>query len=257
MHQGRERADEVAGRLGAGLREARQATGMTQQDLEKKAQISQPRISVMERGLGATVSLDKWAMAAAVVGKQLAAFLEDAAVTDRPRDCEHLKRQQLVIEAAGPGGWKALPEEPLDPDWERSRSIDVLLLRAVRHEATVVEIWNTFTDGGGAMRGLDGKVAKLERHLNRGRDLAAPMWRVSGLWVVRATKRNRDLVSEFRTLFAAKFPAAGPAWLDALASPAHAMPLGFGLVWTDAKGGRLMAAPSGSRRRTNDPPAST
>jgi hypothetical protein len=71
---------------------------------------------------------------------------------ERPRDYEHLKRQQLVIETARSGGWIAQPELLLDPDAARSRSVDVAMLRPSRREAAVVEVWDFFGDVGAAKR---------------------------------------------------------------------------------------------------------
>ena len=45
------------------------------------------------------------------VGHQLAAFLELTPGATPPRDVEHLRRQQLVIDTATAGGWRAVPEE--------------------------------------------------------------------------------------------------------------------------------------------------
>ena len=239
--QGRTRARYLAARLGVALREARLAVGMTQAQVALAAGVSQGWISELERGQGATGSIESWASIAAAVDDELAAFLQHAAAADRPRDHEHLRRQHLVVERAQAGGWLALPEAPIDLDRLRSRSVDVLLTRAVRREAVVVEIWNFIADGGAAMRGLDAKVAALERHLNVGR-AAAESWRVGGLWVVRGTRRNRDTVAEFRAVFAAKFPGSGHAWLSAMDACEHPMPEGHGFIWTDVKGSVLTAA---------------
>lgn len=240
--QGRARARYVAARLGTALREARLAVRMTQAQVALAAGVSQGWISELERGQGTTASIESWAAIAAAVDDELAAFLQRAAGADRPRDHEHLRRQQLVIERALGGGWRAIPEAPIDLDRLRSRSVDILLTRAVRLEAAVVEVWDFVADGGEAMRGLDAKVAALDRHLNVGRDLTAGSWRVGGLWVVRGTRRNRITIDEFRAVFAAKFPSSGADWLGALATVDHPMPEGHGFLWTDVKGSTLTGA---------------
>ena len=109
---------------------------------------------------------------------------------DLPRDIEHLRRQNLVVATAQAGGWTAIPEATLD-EGRWSRSIDVLLSRAARREAAVVEIWDLLLDGGEAMRGLAAKVQALRAQLD-------PAWRVQGLLLVRGTHRNRALVRELR-----------------------------------------------------------
>jgi transcriptional regulator with XRE-family HTH domain len=222
-----------------GLREARLASGRRQREASVEAGISQPRYSELERGLGASASLATWASAAEAVDEQLIAFLEHVSGATRPRDYEHLKRQQLIVRTALKGGWQPMPEAPIDASAIRSRSVDVFLRRDDRHEAAVVEIWDWFADVGEAMRGLDGKTAAAKRMLEDRRDGA---WRVGRLWVVRGTRRNRELVGELRELFASKFPGSAAAWLAALKDPTTPMPSPSGFLWTDVRGTRLIAA---------------
>ncbi len=196
----------------------------------------------MERGLGASASLETWCAVSAAVGEQLAAFLEHAPEADHPRDYQHLLRQRLVIETAVGGGWRALPEEPIDDRSERSRAVDVLLLRAQKREAAAAECVDFLDDVGAAMRGLDAKVAALERRLTLGRDVTEAGWRVSGVLVVRRTRRNRQLVLEFASVFVAKFAASPIAWLAALTDPSRPMPNALGFLWTDVTATRLIAA---------------
>jgi hypothetical protein len=197
----------------------------------------------MERGLGQAASLETWASVAAAVDLQLVAFLEDVPGADRPRDYEHLKRQQLVIETATAGGWRAAPELPIDPALTRSRAVDVYLERPIRHEAVVVEIWDFFDDVGAAIRGLDGKVTVMaRRHTVAEASAGGPKWRVRGLFVVRGTRRNRALVREFAAIFRTRFPGSSDAWMAALTDADRPLPSADALVWTDVAGARLMAA---------------
>jgi transcriptional regulator with XRE-family HTH domain len=204
-------------------------------DVAERAGLSQPFISHLELGRGTDMSIETWAIVAAVLGEQLAAFLERAPGADPPRDIEHLRRQQLVIQRASRGGWTAQPELTIDEGVVKSRAIDVVLTRPLRREAVAVEVWDLLTDVGAAMRSLDGKVATL------GRRLANSQWAVRGLWMVRGTHRNHALVAEFRSVFAARFPASSAEWLKALADPTTAMPGQDGLCWTDARATRLIA----------------
>lgn len=239
---GRRRSTDAARRLGVALREARQTAGLRQVDVADRAGVSQAWVSRMERGLGRTASLETWASVAAAVHQQLVAFLEHAPGADRPRDYEHLKRQQLVIEAAMQGGWRATPELAIDPAWTHSRSVDVLLERPSSRESIVVEIWDFFDDVGAAVRGLDGKVAALVRMHQQQGAAGGDAWAVGGLFVVRGTRRNRALIQEFHTLFASRFPAAGGDWLAALRDPTRRLPSGNALLWTDVPGRRLIPA---------------
>lgn len=141
-----------------------------------------------------------------------------------------------MIRTARSGGWLPMPEAPVDPLAFRSRSVDVLLARSSRGEIAVVEVWDWFDDVGAAMRSLDGKVDAA------GRGGAAAGRRAAGLWVIRATRRNRALVAELNAVFSAKFPCAGSDWLRALREPDRPMPAGNGFVWADVSGSRLFAA---------------
>lgn len=237
QRRGQLRSEELASRLGRGLREARIAAGRLQRQVAAEAGISQPRCSDLELGRGAGATIETWTIAAEAVGQQLVAFLEHVPGAARPRDYEHIKRQQLVVGIAVKGGWRPMPEHPIDADALRSRSIDVFLTRAPGSEAVVVEIWDWFADVGDAMRGLDGKTAAVTRMLE---DRRAGPWRVGGLWVVRGTRRNRMLVREVQDLFAAKFGGSPRAWLSALGRADTPMPALPGLVWTDVGGTRLI-----------------
>jgi transcriptional regulator with XRE-family HTH domain len=233
--RGLARAESVAGRVGTGLREARRAQGRTQGSVAREAGISQPFLSRIERGRELGVSLATLAACASALQVQLAAFIEALPGSSLPRDIQHLRRQALVVRTAGPGGWTAEPEAALAGDGPRPRSIDVLLTRVARREAAVVEIWDLLADGGEAMRGLEAKVVATRRRLG-------PGWRVQGLLVLRATRRNRDLVRDLAPLFAARYPASSVGWLRSLADPRSPMPDAAGIAWSNVAGDRLVAA---------------
>ena len=186
---GRRRGAFLATRLGRSIRESRRAAGLDQRELGRRVRVSQPEISRLERGLGVNAGLDTWACVAAATGHQLAAFIERVPGTTLPRDYEHLKPQQIVINTARAGAWTATVEQGIDADWQRPRSIDVVLTRAARGEVAVVEVWNLVDDVGAAFRGLDAKVARITRQ--RGGT-------TSGLMVIRGTRRNRALVRDFK-----------------------------------------------------------
>ncbi len=233
--RGLARAESVAGRVGTGLRAARVAQGRTQASVALEAGISQPFLSRIERGRELGVSLSTLAACASTLQVQLAAFIEALPGASLPRDIQHLRRQALIVRIADPGGWTAEPEAALPDDGPRPRSIDVLLTRPIRREAAVVEIWDLLADGGEAMRGLEAKVLAMRRRLGAG-------WQVQGLLVLRATRRNRDLVRDLAPLFAARYPASSAGWLRALADPRSPMPDASGFAWSSVAGDRLAAA---------------
>jgi hypothetical protein len=186
--------------------------------------VSQGWISQAERGRGAMGSLETWSALAAGVGMQLAAFIELAAGATPPRDHDHLRRQQAVVTFAAPGGWRGRPEVTVITADGVQRFADVVLDRDPTNETVVVEVVDLFADVGEDLRGLERKVEAIRR-LRPGR-------RVAGLLVVRATKRNRALVQEFRALFRSRFTSGSP-WIRALRGT-DPLPTGDGILWSGA-----------------------
>jgi transcriptional regulator with XRE-family HTH domain len=189
--EGRRRAAIVGRRIGIGLRDSRLALRLTQTEAAERAGISQASWSRVELGVAGAASLEAHASCAAAVGTQLAAFIEARPGANLPRDIEHLRRQELVIELGRRGGWSAQPELAIDPRAERSRSIDVHLARLGGAERAIVEIVDLVTERGAEFRNLTDKVAAIRRS-------AADGPRVRGLLVLRATARNRATVAGSR-----------------------------------------------------------
>jgi transcriptional regulator with XRE-family HTH domain len=104
---------------------------LLQREVAERAGISQSFYSRIELGRGSRASLETLAACALACDSQLAAFIEALPGASLPRDIEHVRRQQAVISLAAAGGWRAMPERPIDPESPRSRSVDVLLERAV------------------------------------------------------------------------------------------------------------------------------
>ena len=166
----------------------------------RAAGITQSYYSRIERGREPASTLETLCACAAALNVQLAAFVEAMPGADLPRDIEHLRRQNLVVATAQAGGWTAIPEATLD-EGRWSRSIDVLLSRAARREAAVVEIWDLLLDGGEAMRGLAAKVQALRARLGPAVARAGPARRARNAPEPRPRPRAA-------TLFAARYPAS-------------------------------------------------
>jgi hypothetical protein len=146
-----------------------------------------------------------------------------------------------VVSIAAKGGWQALPELDIDPYRSRSRSIDVALVRRGTREAIVAEIWDWFDDVGAGFRSLDGKRTTLAERLGSGPH-SGQAWNVRGLYVVRDTHRNHELLIKLRPLFAARFTGRPSQWLQALTDPGQPIPTGDGLLWSDRAGMGLKAS---------------
>ncbi len=200
----------------------------------------------MERGHGASVSLTVWTRVARAADSDLRAYLEQATATDQPRDAVHLRAQELIVRTAARGGWRAQPERAIDLDAGRSRFGDLVLTRAT--DLALVEVFDWLEDVGDAFRSWDRRLATVE---SRAIALAPPgadatSLRASGIWVLRATRTNPRLVTEYRALFQARFPGSGAAWLRALTDLRHPMPPTPALLWISIAGDRLFPARLGA-----------
>jgi transcriptional regulator with XRE-family HTH domain len=220
--------------------------GLRQIDVGALAALSPSTVSELERGLGHDVSLLAWSRAARDAGTDLRAYLEAASAASPPRDAAHLRHQELVINVAAQGGWRARPEASIDRDPARSRSADVLLrrARARRVEHLFVDIWDWFDDVGASLRSFDRALARVEAQAMASLTppASADDIRVSGLWVVRATTRNRRLLAAHRHLFRARFPGSGVQALRALTDPSSASPEESSWLWVSVSGDRLFGA---------------
>jgi transcriptional regulator with XRE-family HTH domain len=232
--------------LGRALRDARVRRGLRQVDVGALAALSGSTISELERGLGHDVSLLAWSRAARATGTDLRAYLEAASAAASPRDAVHLRNQDLVIKTAALGGWRAKAEAPIDRDRARSRSADVLL---ERHRGRLVEhlfvdIWDWFDDVGASLRSYERALARVEQHAiaTLVPEASVDDVRVSGLWIVRATMRNRQLLAAHRHLFRARFPGSGARSLKALTDPSAAPQKESTWLWVSVSGDRLFSA---------------
>lgn len=229
---------ELGKRVGKTLRDARGASHRTQAQASERAGLSQSAWSRLELG-DPRASLAVWDRASFAVGGSLEAFVRRGSGADQPRDAVHLRHQELVIRTAVAGGWRSLPEEPIDREARTSRAADVILQR--NREYAIVEVWDWFHDVGAALRDFDRRVDALERFaIARMTEGAVPI--VAGCWVVRATQRNRQLVREHRNLFQARFPGSGHEWLAAMSSARAAMPREPALLWVTVAGDRPFPA---------------
>jgi hypothetical protein len=99
----------------------------------------------------------------------------------------------------------------------------------------LVECWNTIGDVGAAARSTNRKLVELA---GLGVARFGPDSWAAACWVVRASRRNRALVSRYPELFGARFPGSSRRWLDALERGA-APPSEPGLVWAAVDASRL------------------
>ena len=99
----------------------------------------------------------------------------------------------------------------------------------------MAEVWNTIGDVGAGQRSFHQKLAAAEEMAGW---LDGGGYTVHGVWIVRATRRNRDLVRRYPEVFAAALPGSSRAWVAAL-TRGDAPPTEPGLVWCDVRATRL------------------
>jgi transcriptional regulator with XRE-family HTH domain len=231
-----ERALQLAIALGRALREARLAAGLGQARAAVQAGIAQSTWSAMERGRAASFSWVVWMRATHAFGADLHAYLERTSAAGRPRDSVHLRYQELVARLAARGRWTVQPEADTGNGFA-----DLVLGRrsGTTSEKALIEVWDWLADVGDAFRSWRRKLERLEAQTQAQEERR---WRLSGVWVLRATRRNRSLLREHPALFRAQFPGSGAAWLASLGDPTHAMPSETALLWASVTGDRFWSA---------------
>jgi len=188
----------------------------------------------MERGDGATLSIAAWRRVAIVLDLPFEIkFGRDA--REETADAGHLALQELVLRlgrAAGYGRTFELPTKPSNP----RLSTDVGLVDNSRRRLLLIECVNSLGDIGAATRSSDRKAIEAEGlaiSLGHGEPYA-----VHVCWVVRNTRRNRELLARYPEIFASRFMGSSRAWVRALTTGSDPPPA-RGLVWSDAKAMRL------------------
>lgn len=227
---------EQLARLGAQVRESRRRRRVTQRQLAALAGIGRSTVGRLERGHGGHLSMDAWQRVGLALGRSLRVSL-DRDTREDTSDAGHLLVQELLLALGRRLGYATdfeSPSRPADP----ARSIDVSWRNDRLRRLIVLEAWNTIGDLGAAARSFTRKLADVERRaiaIGEGRP-----HHVSGCWVVRASARNRALVSRYPEVFTARFPGSSERWVRALTEGAEP-PRQPGLVWCDTDGTRLRA----------------
>lgn len=193
-------------------------------------------MSLMERGRGGSLSVDTWQRAFTAVDRHLR-FEPSRDSFEDVADAGHLQLQNLVLRLGREVGFTGSFELPTRPS-DASRSSDAGLRDDRRRILVLAECWNAFGDIGGGARSTNRKVAEAE-------GLAALFWGeeshlVASVWVVRSTRRNRELVARYQHVFEARFPGSSARWVAALTRGGEP-PREPGLVWCDVRATRLFA----------------
>ena len=216
------------------VKAARRRRRLTQKELGRQAELSQQTISQLERGDGATLSMAAWKRVTMALDLPLEIKIGRDAM-EPPLDAGHLGMQELILglgRGAGYGRTFELQTKSTDP----ARSTDVGLVDYRHRRLVRVECVNTFGDIGSATRSSDRKQYEVEGlaiSLGHGEPYS-----VHECWVVRSTRRNRELVNRYPEIFASRFSGSSRAWVKALTLGAQP-PDEPGLVWCDVAATRI------------------
>ncbi len=227
------RAHEVVRSLGRALAQTRRTAHARQADVAESVGISRSAYSRMELGLAHGAPIEDWLAAAVALGL-VPRFELGRNPREEPVDAGHLAMQELVLRLSRDAGYTGTFELPMQPRIGR-HSIDVCLRDPRRRRLVVSEMWNVIGDVGASKRSFDRKLAAASE---AGGWLNGGGHEVSGVWVVRRTRRNRQLLARYPEVFASAFPGSSRRWVAALTS-GSALPAEPGLVWCDIGATRL------------------
>ncbi len=224
--------------LGGRVRDARRRRRWSLRQLGERVGLTAARLSQIERAGGAGAPLEVWYALGQALGLPFqAAFARDKA--EEPFDAGHLGIQDLALRLGRITGRSRsfeLPTRPADP----SLSIDVGLRDDARRLLIIEECWNTFGNINASVRSTRRKIAEAEDLAVAAGGDAGP-FRVAACWIVRDTRRNREIVGRYPDVFASTFPGSSRQWVAALTRPGVSPPEGLGLVWCDLRARRLFA----------------
>ena len=206
--------------------------------LGDKVDLTVARIGQIERGDGAGVSLEVWYAVGTALGLPLRVELGRDR-SELPTDAGHLAIQELVLRLGRETDRTRtfeLATRPSDP----ALSVDVGLRDDAARVLLLNECWNTFGNINASVRATRRKIAEAEAlAVAIGGDVGA--YRVAACWIVRDTRRNRELIARYPEVFASAFPGSSRGWVKALTHAGHEPPDEPGLVWCDLSATRLFA----------------
>lgn len=231
-------ARAVAARLGVSVQAARQRRAWSRSRLGARVGLSATRIGQIERGDGAGASLELWfAIGQALDVPFRAEFARDR--IEEPLDAGHLAMQELMLRLGretGRGRGFELSTKPANPSF----SIDVGVRDDALRVLFIEECWNTFGNINESVRSTRRKIAEAgQLAVAIGGERGS--YRVVAVWIVRDTRRNREIVARYPEVFAAALTGSSRHWVRALTSAAVEPPVELGLVWCDLRATRVFA----------------
>jgi transcriptional regulator with XRE-family HTH domain len=205
--------DAKAGRLVATVR---RHLRFRQADVGELAGVDQKVVSLIERGLLARVSVERFRRVCAVLEIEPVLDLRwRGGLGDRLIDRGHANLVEMVASMLRVGGWTVIPEYSFNVYGERG-SVDILAWHPERRVLLIVEVKTRVTDLQAMLMSMSRKVRVVPAEVADDRGwVRHAMGRVV---VMAETRANRSMVATHRSTFDSSFPgrtAETRRWLAA------------------------------------------
>ena len=230
-------ASQIAATLGGRVRRARKKRQLSLNQLAARVGLTPARVSQLERGEGTGSALEVWVS----IGIALDIPFKAEFWRDRKEDADdagHLSIQDLALRLARETGRARSFELQTKPS--PGHSVDVCSRDDTLRLLVIQECWNSFGNINASVRSTNRKVAEAsELAVALGGDAGA--YDVRACWIVRDTRRNREILGRYPDVFASAFPGSSRQWVGALTTPNVEPPHEHGLVWCDSRATRLFS----------------
>jgi transcriptional regulator with XRE-family HTH domain len=203
-----------------------------------KVGLTSQRVSQIELGQAQSVPLETWFALAAALDIPLKVELGRDA-NQAPDDAGHLAIQELMLRLARETGRAKtfeLATKPANPSY----SIDVGTRDDANRVLIIQECWNSFGNINESIRSTRRKIAEAEQLAVAIGGENGP-YRVAAVWIVRDTRRNREILTRYPEVFASAFTGSSMEWVRALITVGAAPPAELGLVWCDLRATKVFA----------------
>ncbi len=207
-------------RLGQAMRALRRHRGWTQDELARRARVSQASISRVESGGGSRLTIRTIGRIAEALGARLSVRVYwHGEELDRLLDAAHAGIVDQVLAILVANGWEVIPEATFNNFGERG-SIDVLAWHPVHRALLIIEVKSVVPDVQALLAGVDRKVRIAPAiAAERGWQVRT----VSKLIVLPDDRTARRRVDAFAATFERAFPARTRAVRRWMARPAEAL----------------------------------
>jgi transcriptional regulator with XRE-family HTH domain len=238
---GRRETQSIAATLGRDVRAARRRRHLTQAQVAERAGCSRARYAELERGNGASATLELWVRVGFAVGRPLAVGLSRETSADGapgvPLDAGHLAAQELVLRLGRGHGWQASVE--LATSTARVPHVaDVVLRNDIARVLILLEIVNRAGDLGAVARATDRKASDIEAMAILAGDHAGP-YRVAVAWLLVESAANRRLVATYPEFLRTRFRGSSALLAASLMDGAPPPPGEWAVAWIDPAAGRV------------------